>query len=159
MSEGLSLTLDGPLEPVAKVAAFPSHPESFKPNRLGGGDLEKDANPTLCLLHWVIIWAAARQWDGRPMVASQGEVPKRRAGAQDTGPPARREGQTKAGFIRKSTVFAALSQQQSFTYLAAQGKSLTLTGSQPCLSGGRRGELWWPQLTSTFHSPFHPLGC
>lgn len=36
MSEGLSLTLDGPLEPVAKVAAFPSHPESFKPNREAG---------------------------------------------------------------------------------------------------------------------------
>lgn len=160
ISEGLSLMLDGQLEPVAKAAAFPSHPSSFKPKRGAGrrgpGEGRKPNPGSPSLVHhlgsrqtvgWSVQW-----WPVR--VKYQREEQELRHWAPS------HEGRPDKGWFHKKTHSVCSPVSTTKLHIpAAQGKSLTLTGSQPCLSGGRRGELGGPQLTSTFHSLFHPLGC
>lgn len=65
MSEGLSLTLERPTGASCQGCCLPFPSLVFQTKeRLGGGDLDTNPNPTLSLLHSSIIWAAARQWDG-----------------------------------------------------------------------------------------------
>lgn len=85
-SEGLSLTLDGPLEPLAKVAAFPSHPWSFKPKRgwAAGPWIRTQTRPCLSFTRP----SSGQLPDSRmvrPMVASSGHWAPSHEGRPDKG--------------------------------------------------------------------------